>query len=466
MIPLWPFSDKQGRTVFSNRLSSRTVLLSWIVTGSLWVLSMAIGWVILRGQVFALELTARNEGERFLNYLAVTLRAVREAEGWKGKPPPLEKMEEDEEPVPDFEGDVRILEGIVKSNERLQDRVAGVGLYSVGGKSIMRFGTAPPEFTLPSFEHPPMDFPFRHYLFNPKNRSIVILQPLVDLRRVRFPSNELPNQFLYLELYNSKYWIQRTMCHLLFFVLEGLLLLGLGVGRKLVRRNWEYRMKLREQEELVLLGTASRALAHEFKNPLSAIALQADLLQRVCPEKVTEEVSMIREEVNRMARMVNRIGDLIREPMGRPILLNVHETIEGFTKHRSRQVKVNIQEAVRGKHVWMDPDRFRSALENLLQNACESDSNPPEPVKVHVTSIGKKIMIEVRDRGEGLSGKDLERLFDPFYTTKTKGFGIGLFLSKRFVEAAGGILEIEPREGGGTIARITLPEAKDAGSDC
>jgi len=114
----------------------------------------------------------------------------------------------------------------------------------------------------------------------------------------------------------------------------------------------------------------------------------------------------------------------------------------------------------------MDTDRFRSALENLIQNAWESISNieAVEPVKVRASSIGKKIVIEVWDRGEGLSGKELNRLFDPFYTTKTKGFGIGLFLSKRFVEAAGGTLKVEPRDGGGTIARITLPEAEDAGS--
>jgi len=462
---LWPFSNKQGRNAFSNRLSSRTVLLSWIVTGTLLVVSVAVGWVILRGQVFALELTARNEGERFLNYLVVSLRAVREAEGWKGKPPPMEKMEKEKEPVPDFEGDVRILEGIVKNNERLQNRVAGMALYSVSGKSIVRFGSAPPDFTLPSFENPPMDFPFRHYLFNPKNRSLVILQPLVDFRRVRFPSHEFPNQFLYLELYNSKYWVRRTALYLLFFVLEELLLLGLWVGRKLVLRNWEYRMKLREQEELVLLGSASRALAHEFKNPLSAIALQADLLLRVCPDRVYDEVAVIREEVNRMRRMVDRIGDLIREPLGRPEVWNVQETIEGLVKKRFPQVEMKIEKAVWGKKVRMDPDRFRSALENLLQNACESDSNPAEPVEVQVTSAGKRIVIEVRDRGEGLSGKELDRLFDPFYTTKTKGFGIGLFLSKRFTEAVGGTLEIEPRDGGGTIARITLPEAEDAGSD-
>jgi len=433
-------------------------------------LSVLIGWIILKGQLFALELTARNEGERFLNYLAVSLRAIREAEGWKRRPPPGDRsspVESREPPFPDFEGDVRILEGIVQSNEQLKNRVAGVGLYKANGDALVRFGSAPPLFRMPSPERSAMDFPYRHYLFNPKNRSLVILQPLVDFRRVRLHPNEAPNQFLYLELYNPNYWVQRTVCYVVFFVLEGLFLLGLYVGRGLVLRNWEYRTKLREQEELVLLGSASRALAHEFKNPLSAIALQADLLQRVCSGTVSEELSVIREEVNRMRRMVDRIGDLIREPLGQPTVWDAREMVEGVVKKRFPEVRIEIAETLLGKRVWMDTDRFRSALENLIQNAWESIRDPEavEPVKVRASSIGKKIVVEVWDRGEGLSGKELDRLFDPFYTTKTKGFGIGLFLSKRFVEAAGGTLRVEPREGGGTIARITLPEAEDAGAD-
>ncbi|MCX7788209.1 MAG: HAMP domain-containing histidine kinase [Spirochaetes bacterium] len=435
-------------------------------------LCILIGWVILKGQLYALDLTARNEGERFLNYLVVSLRTIREAEGWKRKPPPLEK---NEPPVPDFEGDVKILEGIVQSNERLRNRVAGVGLYKANGDALVRFGSAPLLFSLPSLESSAMDFPYRHYLFNPKNRSLVILQPLIDFRRMRFHPNEAPNQFLYLELYNPNYWVRRTMFYLVFSVLEGLFLFGLYIGRGLVIRNWEYRNKLREQEELVLLGSASRALAHEFKNPLSAIALQADLLQRVCAGTVSEEVSVIREEVNRMRRMVDRIGDLIREPRGQPAVFGVKETIEGLIKKRFPQVRVEIPETVSGKCVRMDPDRFRSALENLIQNAIESTGSSTfapspaesvEPVNIRVTSNSKRIVIEVLDRGEGLSGKELDRLFDPFYTTKTKGFGIGLFLSKRFVEAAGGTMGIEGREGGGTVARITLVEATDASSDC
>ncbi|GAB4365709.1 MAG: hypothetical protein Kow009_02470 [Spirochaetales bacterium] len=467
--------DKRTDGPRRSRLAPRTTLVSWVVTGSLMAGILLVGWVILRSQLYALELGARNEGERFLNYLVVSLRAVREAEGWKGRAPSEEKEEQGDRtepvrtpqpPAPDFEGDVGILEEIVRNSDRLRDRVAGVGLYTVDGNARVRFGSAPPSFAMPPMELPSREFPFRHYLFNRENHSLIILQPLVDFRKVRVQPNEPPNQFLYLELSNPRYWSRRTISYLLFFVLEGLLLLGAWVGRKLVLRNWEYRRQLREQEELVLLGSASRALAHEFKNPLSAIALQAELLQRICAEKVGEEVSVIREEVERMRRMVDRIGDLIRDPRGQPTEWRIGDMVEGLVRKRFPSVKVDLEGPVQGKRVWMDPDRFRSALENVLQNACESGSPGSEPVELHVASEGRRILIEVRDRGEGLSGKELKRLFDPFYTTKTKEFGIGLFLSRRYVEAAGGRLDMEPREGGGTIARIILPEAENASTDC
>jgi two-component system sensor histidine kinase HydH len=109
-------------------------------------------------------------------------------------------------------------------------------------------------------------------------------------------------------------------------------------------------------------------------------------------------------------------------------------------------------------------------FENLLRNAEESlqskDRKPLEPVRVKVTRQRGWVTIEIRDRGEGLEQKDINRLFDPFYTTKTKGFGIGLSIAKRFVEAAGGTLELVPGEGGGTVARVRLPEVIDADSNC
>ena len=75
---------------------------------------------------------------------------------------------------------------------------------------------------------------------------------------------------------------------------------------------------------------------------------------------------------------------------------------------------------------------------------------------------GRKVIIRVADRGPGIGESAREMLFDPFFTTKSKGSGIGLAIAQRFVKGAGGSLDLLSREGGGTIAEVTLPVAQEA----
>ena len=110
--------------------------------------------------------------------------------------------------------------------------------------------------------------------------------------------------------------------------------------------------------------------------------------------------------------------------------------------------------------VTVDATLVRRVVENLLSNAVRY-SEPGTPVEVEITSGPPRV--EVRDRGVGLDPADLPRLFEPFFradrsrTRATGGVGLGLTLCKRIVEAHGGQIEAEPREGGGAIFRFTLP---------
>jgi two-component system sensor histidine kinase HydH len=107
--------------------------------------------------------------------------------------------------------------------------------------------------------------------------------------------------------------------------------------------------------------------------------------------------------------------------------------------------------------IYMDADRTRSVIENLIRNALESGS-PPGELGASVIRSGGSLTIAVYDRGRGIDPGDLKRVFDPFFTSKSTGTGIGLSISKRFVEAAGGTITLENREGGGIIASIVMEE--------
>jgi signal transduction histidine kinase len=105
--------------------------------------------------------------------------------------------------------------------------------------------------------------------------------------------------------------------------------------------------------------------------------------------------------------------------------------------------------------VRADREMLRDTLLNLVLNACQAGST--SPIEVSVTREGGNCRIDVADRGVGFGEVDPERLFEAFHTTKRSGTGLGLAIVRRLVTLQGGTIELLSREGGGAIARVTLP---------
>jgi signal transduction histidine kinase len=102
-----------------------------------------------------------------------------------------------------------------------------------------------------------------------------------------------------------------------------------------------------------------------------------------------------------------------------------------------------------------DPDMLRAVLLNLLMNACQASNG--QPVEIQITVSQENGHIEVRDRGPGISDEIREKIFAPFFTTKSSGTGLGLPIVKRLMEAQGGTVGLGPRDGGGTVAEVVVP---------
>jgi two-component system sensor histidine kinase HydH len=236
--------------------------------------------------------------------------------------------------------------------------------------------------------------------------------------------------------------------------------------RGLYLRNREYRERIEAQQNLVVLGTAASTLAHEIKNPLLSIRLQTGILGKVFPEKGREELGIINEEVDRLSALTYRINDYLRDAAGQPAPLNIAHILSE-TSLRLCGRNIVEENSVTDALVFMDTERARSVFENIIRNAIESGS--PEnaigaAILRHVgNSAGNNgdsntIVISIYDRGRGIAEGDMKRVFDPFFTSKSTGTGIGLSIGKRFVEAVGGTIGIENREGGGATVFITLIE--------
>lgn len=224
-----------------------------------------------------------------------------------------------------------------------------------------------------------------------------------------------------------------------------------------LRQNTKYREQLREQESLVRLGQAARTLAHEIKNPLSAITLEIAILKRSVSSQLLDDVLVIEHETKRLKQLTDKVSDFLRNPRGTPQRLDLVKAVEDLLPLFPEGVRL-APNTTSGIYVSFDPDRFRSVLENLLKNAVEASEGEEVDVTVEVFRETKhSCKLLVSDRGCGLDKGSEDRLFDPFYTTKIHGSGIGLAISKEFVEAAGGRIELRPREGKGTVADVTLP---------
>jgi two-component system sensor histidine kinase HydH len=227
----------------------------------------------------------------------------------------------------------------------------------------------------------------------------------------------------------------------------------------LLASNARHRRRAEEQETLARLGESARTLTHEIRNPLSAIRIQAGLLRKKAGAAAPSHLDAIDEEVERLSDLTRRVSDFIRNPRGepRPILL------DGFLRELAGKLPVPVAFTTAGDQsgtrVSFDAELLRSVLENLVRNAHESygDGASAGPVEVELAREKANAVISVRDRGKGIPPELSQRVFDPFFTDKVHGSGVGLSLSRRFVEAAGGTLALLPRRGGGTEARVTLP---------
>jgi two-component system sensor histidine kinase HydH len=267
-------------------------------------------------------------------------------------------------------------------------------------------------------------------------------------------------KYFYIDISHPAYWRMQTLTAVIFPFCVLILLFLVFYIRHLYLRNREYRAKIEAQQNLVVLGTAAATLAHEIKNPLLSIRLQTGILEKTFTaedaEKSREEIAIINQEVDRLSALIYRVNDYLREAEGHPLPFNSGELLADVSRRLCGR-NILQGETIHNGMVLADKDRIRSVLENILRNALES-GGPVEEIGAEIRKIDSLISMSIYDRGTGIAEENLKRIFDPFFTSKSTGTGIGLSVSKRFVEAAGGTIAVKNREGGGVMVTVMLPE--------
>lgn len=223
-----------------------------------------------------------------------------------------------------------------------------------------------------------------------------------------------------------------------------------------------------EEEKLAAMGTATARILHQIKNPLQTIVLHADLLQNETivadPRHRGEVAEAIVGESQRLVAMLDELSvyasgaqrALNRQPLALDQLVRqvlAHESMDGD----AASMQVDARRVERAT-VFADSYYLRQALDNLVRNAREAMSAQDDArLAVSVEREAGEAVVRIADNGPGIPPDRLERVFQPFVSTKGKGMGLGLAICREIVEAHAGRLEVETEVGRGTTFTLRLP---------
>ncbi len=223
-----------------------------------------------------------------------------------------------------------------------------------------------------------------------------------------------------------------------------------------------------QRERLSSLGRLSTVIAHEIRNPLMIIKATLNTLRRqdLTVDERREAVADIAEETTRLNRIVSEVLDFAK-----PITFEYAESsindiclssaAAAWAGEFDGHVALDLDSSL--PHIMTDPERLRAALINILTNARHAvhAAHPEkgrESVVVRTRGNGNgHVVISIRDRGVGIASEDMPHIFDPYFTTRRAGTGLGLPISKNIIEGLGGKLAVDSELGVGTEILIDLP---------
>lgn len=237
--------------------------------------------------------------------------------------------------------------------------------------------------------------------------------------------------------------------------------------------------RARELEQLVMirgkmasLGHVAAGVAHEIRNPLSGINVFLDAIRENFedPESASEIKKILRQTqgaANKIESVIKRVLDFSRPNMPSLRLADINLPVKEAIKLSYvtlRKSRIKIESALNGDlpRVYIDPQLIEQVMLNLITNASEAmeDIQGPKNISISSTTGKDNVVIEVSDAGQGIAIDSMEKIFDPFYTTKSNGSGIGLSLCQRIIADHGGTIEVSASKLGGAEFTIRIPKER------
>ncbi|MBI5441291.1 MAG: PAS domain S-box protein [Deltaproteobacteria bacterium] len=244
-----------------------------------------------------------------------------------------------------------------------------------------------------------------------------------------------------------------------------------------VKELLEAQAELVRKEKLAILGLLSASVGHELRNPLAVMSNAVYFLEMVLPgadETVKEYLGIIKSEIDSSQRVISDLLDFSRTRTPRADRVSVEELIERSLRNCTVPKGVSLRVEISGPlpALTVDPLQVAQVIQNLVVNAVQAmpsggdlsvrvrwrrdEGEPVAPAK-DASDPPSGVEISVADTGEGITPENMRRLFQPLFTTKSRGIGLGLVVVKNLTEANGGRIEVKSEPGKGTTFTVLLP---------
>lgn len=237
--------------------------------------------------------------------------------------------------------------------------------------------------------------------------------------------------------------------------------------RSMMSHLEETRQKLQTAEQLASVGRLAASVAHEIRNPLTAIRMRLFSMNEtiVGEPDFDEDYQVVVAEIERLENIVNDFLEFSRPRALKLETCDIGALLDSSIQVLSpeiadRDIQVTLEDPVLPIVLEVDPNQLMQVFLNLLKNSMEAIGRDGEirlTVSSRIGDDGESVIIRFQDSGPAIPEHHLNRLFDPFFTTKEEGAGLGLCISAKIIERHGGTLEMEQNSAKGTTFALVLP---------
>jgi signal transduction histidine kinase len=226
---------------------------------------------------------------------------------------------------------------------------------------------------------------------------------------------------------------------------------------------------LAQKERETAWKEMSKQIAHEIKNPLTPMKLSVQHLQKIWEdqapnkeEKLKQTSHLLIKQIDHLAEIASAFSDFSKMTQTKPSVFDISKILEEQALLFKQECEISIQYHDKDQfYIWADEKQVSRVLQNLLSNAIQAvPDNKNAKIEINIKKKENRILIEIKDNGNGISKEIKEKMFEPNFTTKSTGMGLGLAIVKQIMTNNKGTISFKTKEGKGSVFIIDFPISK------